>query len=122
MSVVKDLEQKALHILQTKKDIYFLCDLADEMGIARATFYNNGLDKLDTIKNAIISNKQNVKRALRNKWYNNDNATTQVALYKLIATEDELNRLNNNMDVNLTAKGLSIVVADKESKEALEDL
>lgn len=117
-----EYEQMALDILAKKKDVYIICDLADEMGISRATFYNNNLDKLDSIKNAILHNKRNVKRGLRNKWFNSDNATTQVALYKLLADEDELSRLNNNVDVSLNGKNLNIVVSDDKTKEAVEDL
>ena len=117
-----EYERLALDILARKRDIYFTNDLTDEMGIARSTFYNNNLDKLDSIKNAILHNKRNVKRGLRNKWFNSDNATTQVALYKLLADEDELSRLNNNVDVSLNGKNLNIVVSDDKTKEAVEDL
>ena len=118
----KEYEEKALYILETHKDIYFVCDLANEMGIARSTFYEKGLDKSDIIKNALENNVRKVKRSLRNKWFNNDNPTTQVALYKLLADDDELSRLNNNVDVSLNAKGMKIVVADEKAKEELEDL
>lgn len=117
-----DYEKTALDILSKKKDIYFAYDLADEMGIARSTFYNNQLDKLDSIKNAILHNRRNLKRGLRNKWYNSENATTQVALYKLLADEDELSRLNNNMDVSLNTKGISIVVGDEDTKKEIDEV
>ena len=120
--VDKKLEQKALKILEKKPDIYFTSDLAEEMGIARATFYNNNLDKLDSIKDALLHNKRIIKRGLRNKWYQSDNATTQVALYKLLADDDELARLNNNIDVSLNGKNFNIVVADSKAKDALEDV
>jgi len=118
----RELEEKALDILEKKKDMYFFCDLADELGYSREWLNQLGVDKLDTIKNALLHNKRNLKRGLRNKWYNSDNATTQVALYKLVADDDELSRLNNNMDVSLNTKGLSIVVGDEKAKEELEDL
>lgn len=117
----KELEQRALQILAERKDIYFFCDLATELGYSREWLNQLGVDKLDTIKKALLVNKQNVKRGLRNKWFNNDNATTQVALYKLLADEEELGRLNN-VDVNLKAKGINIVVADKETQKELEDV
>ena len=122
MADIKKLEEKALNILIENKDIYFMYDLAEKMDIARSTFYYNQLDKLDSIKNALLHNKRILKRGLRAKWYNSDNATTQVALYKLLADDDELARLNNNIDFNVTGNNLKVVVADKKSKDAIEDI
>lgn len=95
---LEKLEQEALRILEKHKDIYFFSDLAAELGYARQYLYEIGFspDTNDTIKSALDENKKRVKRGLRNKWYNNDNATTQVALYRLLADEDELSRLNNS--------------------------
>lgn len=96
MADVKKLEHKALEILEKKTDIYFFQDLADELGYSRQWLYELGIDKLDTIKNALLKNKQTVKRGLRNKWYKSKNPTVQVVLYKLLADEEELKKLNNN--------------------------
>lgn len=97
MADLKKLEEKALKILEKKKDIYFFNDLATELGYARQYLYDIGFspDKNDIIKAALDENKKNVKRGLRNKWYNNNNPTVQIALYRLLADEEELNRLNN---------------------------
>ena len=35
-----------------------------------------------------------MKVDMRDKWYNSDNATLQIALMKLIADDDEAHRLN----------------------------
>ena len=90
-----DLEKKALKILQENRDICFFKDLATELGIGRSTLYWKNLDKLDSIRDAINENATLMKRALRNKWYVGDNATTQIALYRLLADEDETARLNS---------------------------
>ena len=101
---LKKLEAKALDILAKKKDVYFFCDLAVEMGYSYQWLYEIGLDKVESVKNALIENKKGIKRGLRNKWYMNDNATTQVALYRLLADDDELTRLNNSK-VEVTGAG-----------------
>jgi hypothetical protein len=121
---IKKLEEKALKILEKKHDIYFFSDLCVELGYARQYLYDQGFspDKNDTLKQALENNKKIIKRGLRNKWYQNDNATTQVALYKLLADDEELSRLNNNIDVSLNGKNLSVVVADKKAKDAIEDV
>lgn len=121
---IKKLEESALKILEKNRDIYFFTDLAMELGYNRQYLYEIGFspDKNDTLKEALENNKKYIKRGLRNKWYKNDNATTQVALYKLLADDDELARLNNNIDFSVNGNNLSIVVADKKAKDALEDL
>ena len=65
------------------------------MNIARATFYNNELDKLDSIREAIDKNKSRNKRRVRNKWQESDNPTLQIAWYRLVADEEETARLNS---------------------------
>lgn len=95
---IQELQEKALKILEKKKDIYFFGDLAIELGYNRQYLYDIGFspDKNDTLKTALEENKKTVKRGLRNKWFNNNNPTVQIALYRLIADEEELNRLNNS--------------------------
>lgn len=121
---IKKLEESALKILEKNRDIYFFTDLAMELGYNRQYLYEVGFspDKNDTLKEALDNNKKYIKRGLRNKWYKNDNATTQVALYKLLADDDELAKLNNNIDFSVNGNNLSIVVADKKAKDTLEDL
>lgn len=95
---IKKLEQKALKILEKKPDIYFFSDLCVELGYARQYLYEKGFspDKNDVLKEALDNNKKMVKRGLRNKWYKSDNPTVQVALYKLLADDEELVKLSNS--------------------------
>ena len=121
---LKELEEKALKILKSNNDIYFFCDLATELGYNRQYLYDIGFspDKNDILKTALDENKRNVKRGLRNKWYNNDNATTQAMLYKLIADEDELRRLNGSKIELTGAGGGSISVSQDVDIEKLKRL
>jgi len=91
-------EQEALEVLEANKDIWKISDLADQMGLARSTFYFNKLDKSDAIKKALLRNKRYIKRVMRSGWLKSKNATLQLALYKLLADDDELRRLNNKED------------------------
>lgn len=90
-----ELEQQALKAIEGDKYIVFIDDLMAFLPCSRATFYNLGLEKLDTIKRALENNKINLKIKLRKKWFENDNATTGIALYKLIGTEEEGDRINS---------------------------
>ena len=89
------LEQEALEAIE-KYRLFFIEDVVVYVSCSRATFYNHGLDKLDTIKEALAKNKIDIKVSMRNKWFLSESATLQVALMKMIATDDEAHRLNGS--------------------------
>lgn len=89
-----ELEKKSLEAIK-QYSIHFIDDIFIHLPIARSTFYNHKLDKLDTIKDAIEENKIKLKTNLRKKWYDSENSTTQIALYKLLANQSELKALTN---------------------------
>lgn len=90
----KDLEQRAIKAIEEHK-LFFITDIPPMIGISRQTFYDHQLDKVDAIKDALISNRVQVKASMRNKWYKSDNPTLQIGLYKLIGDEDEYYKLAN---------------------------
>ena len=90
----KKLERQALEAINKYKLIW-IEEVLSYLPCSKQTFYDHGLDKLDTIKNAITKNRTDLKVGLRKKWYDSDNPTTQIALYKLIGTEDESDRINS---------------------------
>jgi hypothetical protein len=82
------------------------------MGITRTTAFNYQLNVVDEIKEAVLQEKIKVKKKLRRKWRDSDNATLQIAEFKLCSDDEELARLNTqkvNADVNVTGKGRVIM-------------
>jgi hypothetical protein len=51
---------------------------------------------VETIKSELGKNKIKAKRKMRNKWSESENATLQLAAYKLIAEKEELDALTMN--------------------------
>lgn len=90
-----DLKVRALEAIQ-ENNLMFFDEIQHYVKECRATLYNKGLDKIDEIKEALDSNKVSTKVKMRKKWYNSDNATLQVALMKLICSDDEAHRLNGS--------------------------
>ena len=90
----KELERQALEAINKYKLIW-IEEVLSYLPCSKQTFYDHGLDKFDTIKTAITKNRTDLKVGLRKKWYDSDNATTQIALYKLIGTEDESDRIKS---------------------------
>ena len=70
---------------------------------SRSTAYNHGLDKLDTIKEAIYSNKRQGVQTLLSKWLKSENATLQLAAMRMVCDSDEHRKLNQNY-TDITSK------------------
>lgn len=117
----KEREQLALKAIE-EYNLLFIKDIIAYVPFCRSTFYNDGLDKLDSIKSAIDKNRINTKHALRGKWYKSKSATLQIALYKLVADEEELRRLTN-VNVDGTVNTVSMTNDEAQAmKKKLEGL
>jgi hypothetical protein len=99
--------QQAQELIKTKK-LFFIEDVITLLPISKQTFYEFfkvESNELDTIKELLDKNKIEVKNGLRNKWYNGNNPLTQMALYKLIGTEEEYHRIastkTENKNINI---------------------
>lgn len=86
--------QQLLDNIQADEDITTFEDAAITVAPTRQALYLWGFDKIDTIKEAIEKNKVKVKKNLRKQWRYTENATLQLALYKLLSTPDELRSLS----------------------------
>jgi hypothetical protein len=97
----KKLEKQSLEAI-AKHKLFFIDDIISYLPCSRATFYNYGLDKLDTIKDELTKQKTELKVAMRSKWYKSDNATLQMGLMKLVSTDEELRKLSMNHNEHTT--------------------
>lgn len=86
---------QCLDVIKSEK-LTFFSDLAEFVEPAISTLYEWELDKSEDIKRELAKNKVTAKRKMRNKWQDSDNATLQLAAYKLIADKDELESLTIN--------------------------
>ena len=78
-------------------------------GMSKTTFYFHKLNESDSIKEALLNNKLTTKQDLKKKWFESENPTVQIALFKLIATDEErrnLSTTHSTVDGNI---GLSLV-------------
>jgi len=117
---------QALDIIEKKK-LFFIEDVVTLLPISKKSFYEwypIDSDECNTIKEALDKNKIDVKNGLRNKWYNGNNPLTQMALYKLIGTEEEYHRIastkTENKNINIEQpifKGIDLNVQEDNSTE-----
>lgn len=115
------LEQEALEAIE-KYRLFFIEDVVVYVSCSRATFYNHGLDKLDTIKEALAKNKIDIKVSMRNKWFLSESATLQVALMKMIATDDEAHRLNGSRQEIKHQGAVPISKMSDETKKKIDEI
>jgi hypothetical protein len=99
--------------LSEQPDTYTVEDVFTLLPCSKSTFYSmfpDGSDELDTIKAQLETNKVNMKIQLRAKLARGEKATEIIALYKLIATDDERRALSMN-HTDITSNGNTIAVA-----------
>lgn len=63
---------------------------------SKETFYKRKLHEVDTIKKALADVKIATKSHLRKTWRKSDNPSLQIALYKLIGSDQEIEKLNGS--------------------------
>ena len=106
MSKAEEYKLELLNVINEKK-IAFLDHAFAFTSFSRSTAYNNGLDKLDSIKDALRKNRVKAKAYMLNKWIKSDNATLQLAAYRLCADPEEHQKLNQQY-IDHTSKGEKI--------------
>lgn len=89
-------EAAILKVIAAKKIMRFDHIFGHFAGCSRATAYNHGLDKIDSIKEALELNRAKGVDYLLQKWIAGENATLQIAAMRLICTSDEHRLLNQN--------------------------
>lgn len=93
-----------------KHNLYFIEDIIAYLPISKPTFYDYfkvDSNELNTLKELLDTNKVNMKVKLRNKLSQGEKAAEILALYKLIATDEERKALSMT-HVDHTTKGETV--------------
>lgn len=91
---LEGLKPLALEAIK-KFGLFFVTDLEAYMPCTRVTMWKLGLNDDKDIVKALNDNKINVKVGLRQKWYKSNSSSLQMALYKLVGTDEERDILNS---------------------------
>lgn len=94
-----------------KNKLFFIEDIVAFLPITKKTFYEYfplESDESNELKDLLQINKTELKVGLRKKWYISDNATLQMALMKLICSDEERKMLSMN-HTDITTNGKDIV-------------
>ena len=101
--------KQALKVVK-EKALYLVEEVPVMIGISKSTFYSfypDGSDELDAIKELLEENKIQIKSEIREKLRNGDKAAELIALYKLLSSNDERKALSMQ-HVDHTSNGKTI--------------
>ena len=116
----KAYEKELLKIIEERKIMFFSHAFA-YASFSLATAYNHGLEKLETIKDALAKNRASGVTYMLNKWIGSDNATLQIAAMRIISDED-LRRSLNQQYIEQTIKEQPLFNIDvKEESDPKSD-
>ncbi len=109
----EELEKNALSAIKKNK-LKFITHVVAYLPCTEKTLFNQELQELQSIKEAIEANRINAKVRSLNRWEESENATLQIAFYKLIADDEEADRLNGTRQkVDLTSNGKEVLTGIK---------
>jgi hypothetical protein len=109
-----------------KHKLFFIEDIVAFLPINKSTYYEFfplESNESNTLKEMLETNRIEIKSSMRSKWYKSDNATLQMALMKLICTDDERKKLSmNHTDITTNGKEINIPIIEwVKSNENSED-
>lgn len=89
----EQLKEQALKAAESE-EVFFISDVVAMLPCSESTFYNYDLQELEFLKKKLQQNRIKAKQKLRAKWLESNNATLQLALYKLLGTNTERRKLS----------------------------
>lgn len=86
-----------------KHKLFFIEDIVSFLPCDKTTFYRffpPDSNEYNELKELLELNRVELKVSMRSKWYKSNAPALQMALMKLIATDDELRKLSMNTNHN----------------------
>lgn len=110
----EELTAKCIEAIKTE-DITQFDELSLFVGASLRTLYNYDLHELQDIKEAIELNKVKAKKQMRKNWKDSEAAPVlQIAAYKLMSNEAELERLTISK-VNAKVENVQPTLVESET-------
>ena len=91
----KKLEEMALKAIKEHK-LTWHDEIIAFLPCTKGTYYNKKMNELDSLKDAILHNRLEMKAKLKKKWFESDNPTLSIALMKMISNDEEYDKLNTS--------------------------
>jgi len=98
--------------MASKVGITSIQELVDVLPCSKETFYNHfpvHSDDLDEIKDALRIGTIKTKVTIRQKLFKSDNPTALLAVYRMLATQEERDAISmNRTDITTNGKDLKV--------------
>ena len=102
----KIMEEAKAAIIKNK--LFFIDDIIAYLPIAKSTFYDWKMEQSDELKRLLEINRTELKVGLRSKWYKSNAPALQMALMKLICSDEERKMLSmNHTDITTNGKEIT---------------
>lgn len=99
-----------------KHKLFFVDDIVAFLPCSKSSFYEfypDGSDELDELKELLEQNRVTLKVSMRSKWYTSNAPALQMALMKLICSDEERKMLSiNHTDVTTNGKEINLPYKD----------
>jgi 23S rRNA G2069 N7-methylase RlmK/C1962 C5-methylase RlmI len=107
------IHEECIRVIREEK-VTFFNDLAIYIEPTMSTLYEWEFEKSEDIKRELAKNKLRAKKKMRMKWEESENATLQIAAYKLIAEKEEIEALTVNKvdNRNTYPEGVRIIIEE----------
>jgi len=121
----EDMIKQCLSAIE-ENDLIYQYEIFSYVKFSQRTFQTHKLQELQEIKNALIDSAIRTKVGLRKDFRNSKSATERIALYRMLATPEEFERLVMNQ-IDYTSKGekiqpIEFTIANPETKNKIKKL
>ena len=100
----KELFEKAKDVI-VKHKLFFIEDIVAFLPCSKPTFYEHfpiDSNEINELKELLELNRTELKVSMRSKWYKSNAPALQMALMKLICTDEERKKLAMQYSENLS--------------------
>lgn len=100
----KELFEKAKDVI-IKHKLFFIEDIVAFLPCSKPTFYEHfpiDSNEINELKELLETNRTELKVSMRSKWYKSNAPALQMALMKLICTDEERKKLAMQYSENLS--------------------
>ena len=110
-----------------KHKLFFVDDIVAFLPCSKSSFYEfypDGSDELDELKELLNVNRTTLKVSMRSKWYTSNAPALQMALMKLICSDEERKKLSMTYnDVTTDGEKINrVALTEKEVKDIADKL
>jgi hypothetical protein len=120
-----DMIKQCLNAIE-ENNLFFIEDIIAYVSFGKTTFYAHKLNESNDIKKALENNRIRMKINLRKNWADSKFPALQIALYRLLATEEEFKRLIqqrfDHTSMGERIQPIEFTLANPETKNKIKKL